>query len=209
MWTGAAGIRYACKTTIPSGERDSDLAASKPSVADMALTQPEALVLMGVYRFGPQTAYRVRQMFAEAPIASFSNSTGTVYPVIRRLAGRGLLDAQPVPDSRRGAEMLSCTEAGRRALKTWVMEIGKEEMVLVDAARSKLAGFNLLTPQERVEWFDRLLARMEEATHTLAEFTHRHADVPFAEMLEDNFMSTLEARRAWAERTRKALAVRD
>lgn len=175
----------------------------------MSLTQPEALVLMGVFRFGPKTAYRVRQMFAEAPVASFSNSTGTVYPVIRRLAARGLLDVQPVPGSRRGAEMLSCTDAGRRALKAWVMEIGKDEMVLVDSARSKLAGFNLLTPQERVEWFDRLLARMDEATQSLAEFTRRYADVPFAELLEDSFISTLEARKAWAERTRKALAAQD
>lgn len=163
---------------------------------------------MGVFRFGPKTAYRVRQMFAEAPIASFSNSTGTVYPVIRRLAARGLLDARPVPDSRRGAEMLSCTEAGRTALKAWVLSVGKDEMVLVDNARSKLAGFNLLTPQERVEWFDRLLAQMEEATRTLAEFTARYSDAPFAELIEDNFNSTLRSRQAWAERTRKALASR-
>jgi len=181
------------------------LAAPKSSSEDLSLTHAEAMALMTAYRFGPLTTYRLRRLYAEGPVASYSNSTGTVYPVVRRLSARGLIEARPIEGSRRGAETLVCTETGRCALKAWVMQVGKEEAILSDAARSKLSCLALLTPAERVEWADRLLANLAQATRLLDEFHARHGDVPFADLLQDNFVSTLESRRAWAERARLAL----
>lgn len=181
------------------------MAAPKSKTDDLSLTHAEAMALMTAYRFGPLTTYRLRRLYAEAPVASYSNSTGTVYPVVRRLSARGLIETRPVEGSRRGAETLVCTEAGRKALKAWVMTLGKEEAVLTDTARSKLSCFGLLSPAERLAWVETLQANLEAATQVLAEFYARHSDVLFADILQDNFVSTLESRRAWAERLRRLL----
>ena len=204
-WTGAGEFRYAFENHRRRSWGTRFLAAPKSSTEDLSLTHAEAMALMTAYRFGPLTTYRLRRLYAEAPVASFSNSTGTVYPVVRRLTARGLIDAQPVEGSRRGAETLACTDIGRRALKAWVMSLGKEEAILTDTARSKLSCFTLLTPAERVEWAGRLLANLAEATQVLDEFFGRHKDTPFIDLLQDNFVSTLESRRAWAERVRRSL----
>lgn len=206
MWTGRCEFRYPLENhrRQPWGTRF--LAASKSSPEDLSLTHAEAMALMTAYRFGPLTTYRLRRFYAEAPVASYSNSTGTVYPVVRRLSARGLLEVRPVEGSRRGAETIACTEAGRRALKAWVMTLGNDEAILVDTARSKLACFTLLTPAERLEWFERLQQKLAEATQALEEFYANYKDVPFADLLQDNFVSTLESRRAWAERTLRALS---
>lgn len=182
------------------------MAAPKSSTEDLSLTHAEAMALMTAYRFGPLTTYRLRRLYAEAPIASYSNSTGTVYPVVRRLSARGLIESTPVEGSRRGAETLSCTPLGRRALKAWTLDLGKEEAILSDTARSKLACFSLLTPAERVEWAERLQASLQEAKSVLDDFYARYSEVPFADLIQDNFVSTLDSRQAWAARTRDSLA---
>ena len=180
------------------------MAAPKSSPEDLSLTHAEAMALVTAYRFGPLTTYRLRRLYAEAPVASFSNSTGTVYPVVRRLTARGFIETQPVEGSRRGAETMVCTPLGRKALKGWILGVTHEEAVLVDSARSKLACFNLLSPQERVDWFDRLLAQLDAAVEILARFEEEWGHMPFSRLTQDNFVSTLESRRAWAERTRRA-----
>lgn len=164
------------------------------------------MALITAYRFGPLTTYRLRRLYAEAPVASFSNSTGTVYPVIRRLSARGLIETSPVEGSRRGAETLMCTDLGARALKAWILTHGKEEIVLADLARSKLACFNLLTPQERLDWIGGLISQLDEAVGVLEKFQETWGHMPFSDLTYDSLTSTLETRRAWAERTRSAFA---
>lgn len=181
------------------------MAVPKSSPEDLSLTHAEAMALMTSYRFGPLTTYRLRRLYAEAPVASYSNSTGTVYPVVRRLTARGLIETQPIEGSRRGAETIVCTDRGRQALKAWTLELGKEEAILSDTARSKLSCFGLLSPAERIEWAERLQANLQAAKTVLDEFYARYNDVPFADLLQDSFVSTLESRQAWAERTRRAL----
>lgn len=205
MWTGTGEFRYPLANRRRQPWGTCFLAAPKSSTEDLSLTHAEAMALMTAYRFGPLTTYRLRRLYAEAPVASYSNSTGTVYPVIRRLSARGLIETRPVEGSRRGAETLTCTEAGRRALKAWVMTLGKEETVLTDTARSKLSCFSLLTPAERIEWAERLHASLLETTRVLDDFYAHYSDVPFADILQDSFVSTLNSRLAWAERTRSAL----
>lgn len=206
MWTGAGEFLYPLENHRRQLWGTCFLAASKSSTEDLSLTHAEAMALVTAYRFGPLTTYRLRRLYAEAPVASFSNSTGTVYPVIRRLTGRGLIEASPVEGSRRGAETIACTELGERALKAWILTLGQEEAVLADMARSKLACFNLLTPEERIDWAERLLSHLDVASEILAKFQETWGHMPYSEITYDNLTSTLESRRAWAERTRRALA---
>lgn len=181
------------------------LGESNSSAEELSLTHAEAIALMTAYRFGPMTTYRLRRMYAEALVASYSNSTGTVYPLVRRLAGRGLLEMRPIEGSKRGAETIVCTEAGRRALRAWVLDLGKEEGILADTARTKLTCFNLLTPEERIAWVERLQQVLVQAETALAEYYERNQGVPYVDLIHDNFTSTLSSRQAWADRTHKAL----
>ena len=65
------------------------------------------------------SAYGVRAHFARSTTTSWSSSTGTVYPAIRRLRGAGYLDASS-PTGPRRSELLTLTDKGKRALRDWL-----------------------------------------------------------------------------------------
>jgi DNA-binding PadR family transcriptional regulator len=49
--------------------------------------------LLGLVSMGPMSGYDVHKVFATTPLAHFSSSPGAIYPALRRLERRGLLEA--------------------------------------------------------------------------------------------------------------------
>jgi len=84
------------------------------------LSELEGAVLGLTWRRGPLTAHAVRSVFAESPAPFFSGSEGSIYAVVRRLEGRGLLRGEDRPGDGRAARDLSATDAGVTALKAWL-----------------------------------------------------------------------------------------
>jgi DNA-binding PadR family transcriptional regulator len=68
------------------------------------------------------SAYGVRAHFAGSRTVSWSSSTGTVYPAIRRLRQAGYLEAA-APAGPRKSELLSLTRKGRTALDSWLTQL--------------------------------------------------------------------------------------
>ena len=58
------------------------------------LSELEGAVLGLIWRQGPLTAHAVRSVFAGSPTPYFSGSEGSIYAVVRRLEGRGLIRGQ-------------------------------------------------------------------------------------------------------------------
>lgn len=89
------------------------------------LTELDSCILAVIWRGGPTSAYGVRAHFAGSRTVSWSSSTGTIYPAIRRLRQAGLLEAA-APAGPRKSELLSLTGKGRTALEGWLTNVTPE-----------------------------------------------------------------------------------
>ncbi|HZN05057.1 MAG TPA: helix-turn-helix transcriptional regulator, partial [Candidatus Polarisedimenticolia bacterium] len=85
------------------------------------LTELEGCVLGVLSTLGPCTAYVVRCHFLESPSPYWSGSAGSIYPLLKRLRGLGLVQERPREEGRRRSILLSLTAAGRTALAGWLL----------------------------------------------------------------------------------------
>jgi DNA-binding PadR family transcriptional regulator len=166
------------------------------------LSELESCILGVVWRGGPMSAYDVRSHFARSTTVTWSSSTGTVYPAIRRLRGAELLDAAP-PQGPRRSELLSLTSRGREALEHWLTNVTSDlGASTADPIRTRVH-FLAALPQDKQK---AVLERYMEATGKALE---RHeaklqqlGDTPGegAERLGTlGAMSELRARLHWLE----------
>lgn len=171
---------------------------------DLSLTDHEGTFLALVLRIQPVTAYLVSKIYDGSPVSNFNTSKGKIYPLIRRLAERGLLLKQVVEGDARGTEQLSCTVAGEEAVRAWVKEIRPGHLLLEDPLRTKVQSFDLLTERERIEWIlqtRQLLTAQVEALERYEE----GVSVPFKAFVHDNAMRSIRARIEWLDAMLSAL----
>jgi len=76
--------------------------------------------LIGLMRHKPQSGYDLRKTFTETAMRHYSDSPGSIYPALRRLVGKGLIEAEP--RDRRGREVFHLTPAGVEALQKWLAQ---------------------------------------------------------------------------------------
>jgi len=87
------------------------------------LTELESCVLGAIWLRGPCSAYAIRREFAQSNSSFWSSSSGSIYPVIKRLTALGLVSAAPKPVDKRGKRDLAATAKGARALRGWVRDL--------------------------------------------------------------------------------------
>jgi DNA-binding PadR family transcriptional regulator len=89
-------------------------------VAGRQLTDFEQ-VLIGLVATEPSTGYELKRRFTETPLGVYQPSSGTLYPALRRLELRGLLQAEPDGNGRaRRRFVYHITEEGLTAHAAWV-----------------------------------------------------------------------------------------
>jgi DNA-binding PadR family transcriptional regulator len=163
------------------------------------LTDHEGTFLSLVLRIQPATAYQVTKIYEESPVSNFNTSKGKIYPLIRRLVERGLLAKKLVPGDGRGAEALSCTAEGRKAVREWVGEIRPTHLLLDDPLRTKVQSFGLLGREEQIAWIVEVKEQLHAKLNELEAYK-REVDVPFKDYLHDNAVQSIRARMDWLDR---------
>jgi len=84
--------------------------------------------LIGLLRQKPQSGYDLRKTFTETAMRHYSDSPGSIYPALRRLKGKGLIEAEP--KDRRGREQFHLTAAGVEALLKWLaQDVTRDDIV--------------------------------------------------------------------------------
>lgn len=157
-----------------------------------------------VLRIQPATAYQVIKIYEQSPVTNFNTSKGKIYPLIARLANRGLLTKQIVPGDGRGSEQLLCTATGKRAVRQWVRQIRPTHVLLDDPLRTKVQSFDLLSRQEQIAWIMEAKELLHAKLGELEEY-RRTVDVPFKDFLHDNAVQSLRSRMDWLDRMLFAL----
>jgi DNA-binding PadR family transcriptional regulator len=169
------------------------------------VTDGEALVLSLIERMQPITAYQVRKVLAQSPTTNISNSTGKIYPIIRRLKAGGLISATAVEDDRRGAERLACTERGKHAVRQWVKSIGASYLLLEDPLRTKVLSFHLLSKSEQLRWLKSARQDLAAKLDEIEDFARRYPG-PVHDLAHANARLTTAARLAWIDLVLKKIA---
>ena len=171
-------------------------------------TDLEACVLGLIGQQDECTAYELRQLFQRSPTSSWRASTGTIYPLVKKLNRLGYVSSREAGDGRR-TRLLALTAAGRQVLRQWLKDT---ESVSGDATadpfRTRLLFLAELKPGERRRFLQEAVARTDTAIEALRKTTE------VVELEEDRFtylahlgaLAELEARRAWVEKVRTELA---
>src|SRR5205807_887174 len=85
----------------------------------MELT-PTARVLLGMLRLGRRTGYEIKQLVDVSTRFFWAASYGQIYPELKRLEQRGLVESEAQPTGGRVRTEYRLTSAGERALDEWL-----------------------------------------------------------------------------------------
>jgi DNA-binding PadR family transcriptional regulator len=78
-------------------------------------------ILIGLVCLSPASGYDLKRMFAATPMGVYQPSSGSLYPALRRLEARGLVEPADGPgESARHRRVYDPTEAGRAAHAAWL-----------------------------------------------------------------------------------------
>jgi DNA-binding PadR family transcriptional regulator len=163
------------------------MATAKPARRSAPLTELDYHVLGVVWRDGPLTTYGVRARFKNSVTVTWSASTGSIYPAIRRLLAGGMLRASVQRDGRRTQD-LRVTARGTRVLQEWLR-----------AVPAGLAGPVADPIRSRVQFLGALAARDAAGFLAAAEADCRAA-LRRLTATESAERPTREAPRLWALR---------
>lgn len=171
----------------------------RPASGRSGLTDTEGSLLALVLRRQPVTAYQLLRTYEQSPVSSFNESKGSIYPLIRRLKARGMLESRPVEGDGRKTELLHCTAEGEAAVVDWVTHIRPVDVIPDDTLRTKAISLELLDPGARFAWIGTARARtkakiVEIEAHMIG------LDTPFQEAIAASALGALHARLEWLDR---------
>ena len=154
------------------------------------------LAVLGILRRGPRHGYDVKRQLAE--LGWLRVSFGAVYPALRRLERRGLIEAMH-PTSRRKAYRL--TAAGAQTLDAMLLD-DSDEMEEDRRFATRLAFLGYVDPERRIGILKRrrtrLVARLAEARLALRRAATARSDAYTLALVRHN-VRTVEADVSWLD----------
>ena len=166
------------------------------------MTELDHTVLALIARDGPLSAYGVRKDFAGSLTPTWSSSTGSIYPAIRRLSDGGFIHAS-APKGGRGKQELRITPAGRVALSKWLSMVTLDIAAATpDPIRTRAHFLRLLDASTRRKFLTDARKRTEAAI-SIAERIFDERVATGASKLEYlpglGVLYELKARRDWLD----------
>jgi DNA-binding PadR family transcriptional regulator len=173
-----------------------------------ALTELEACALGAIWLRGPCSAYAIRREFAESNSSYWSASSGSIYPVIKRLQALGMVAAKASPSDLRGTRDLIATARGKRALHGWVHDLPDwTKKPSLDPIRSRMNFLAVLdTRAAQLDFVERAKAGAQAQTEELyRELAVFKEDSPIEYLTNLGSLHEIEARIRWLDDVGKAI----
>jgi len=173
------------------------------------LSELEGVALGIIYNEQNATAYFVRCKLRAAPSSHWRASAGSVYPLLARLEGEGLVSSTADDDDGRGRKYLEITKKGRAALRSWIKAGVDPDLVsaTADPARSRTFFLAALSKKDRVSYVENMLHAMEkyldETRVHLAGISQK--DDLFGYLGALGALTSTEARLEWLKHVQKRL----
>ena len=184
---------------------------SVPAMTGRQLTAFEH-ILLGLICRAPASGYDLKRIFAATPMGLYQPSSGALYPALRRLELRGLVQAQAgtgrAGQAARHRRVYEPTDTGQAAHMSWL----RTPVEPVTAARDlglhlmRFVMMEHLLPPDQVLMFlqdlaDALAALVAQLEHAAAGLTGRHPRLAL-----DHGLAVHRASLQWTRRTIAALS---
>jgi DNA-binding PadR family transcriptional regulator len=167
---------------------------------------PTALTILGYLALHPRSGYEIREAAKRAVSFFWGVSDGQLYPQLRLLAERGLIEAPAGQQGPRSRSVWQLTTAGRSALQSW-LHAPSSPLRMRDENLVKLLFAARLEPKEAVrliderrrsfQWFREHLASVVPA----ADWSQRErADsLPIPQLVKDYGLRFAQAVLDWCD----------
>jgi DNA-binding PadR family transcriptional regulator len=180
----------------------------------MAARSPTTLefALLGLIRQAPRSGYDLRKIFDTTPMGNYSSSPGAIYPALRRLKQKGLIEAAMDRTKRlRSRELFAVTPQGEKSMRAWLCKPVTRETVIweMDEIMLRFALMEDLLANEQVRIFLESLARecqryAQELKGTVREL--KGSGNIYGRLAVESGLEEYEAKARWARRALGALA---
>jgi len=171
-------------------------------------------ILLGLISLAPSSGYDLKRIFAATPMGLYQPSSGALYPALRRLELKGLVQAQAPANrdgrSARHRRVYEPTQTGRAAHMAWLRTPVEPATVSHDLGLHlmRFVMMEHLLPPDEVRTFLQsfadalaaLITQLEQYTAATGH-TDRHPRLAL-----DHGLAVHRASLRWAERTITALA---
>ena len=175
------------------------MGASKPSRApDHGVSEYEGIVLGAIARTQPVTRYQLLKTLEKAPTTSYNSSKGSFYPLVGRMIDKGLLCAEPGVGTRK-SENLRLTDAGREALRSWILATEHEKSFGHDPLLSRLQSLADVPIEKRVEWIAAAKQSLLEKKDELDSY-HQNVELPYGDIVHGAAAAMIQAKLEWLDR---------
>ena len=172
---------------------------------------PLAGALLGLLAEEPRSGYALRKLFQSTPMRHFSDSPGSIYPALRRLARAHLIEGT-IENARslKPRQVFHVTPRGAAALRDWLTEPLTRNRVAYDHDHVLRFVFmprviGLPATMQFLEHFERALDAYIAELKAFARAAA--AQMPLAGRLGlQSGTASFEAQRRWARTARLALA---
>ena len=167
------------------------------------MTELDLTILAIIARDGPLSAYDVRKVFARSLTSTWSSSTGSIYPSIRRLQkARRVVSSSP--KGARARKTLRVTAAGRAAGDRWLQEITPEmARPTPNPVRTRIYFLGILSSSERSAILRKAIAStraaLDEAERRRAARVSAESDDAVQHLASEGVLYELRGRLAWLE----------
>lgn len=172
-----------------------------------------AVVLLGMLTKGPLSGYDVKRLIQISTSHFWNASYGQIYPEFRRLEQAGLVAASPQEHGRRARTAYALTEAGRRALRDWLVSPGELELQMRDEGLLRLFFADQLEPDEAIALLRRMralyaarAAELRAVCVPTAEAVAAEDDLRFPLLTAGMGIELYDTLAGWCERTERELA---
>jgi len=168
------------------------------------------ILLLALVVQEPRSGYQIRQVLLNTPMAHFSDSPGSIYPALKRLEKRGLIQSEEETVGRRKRQRYSNTAAGESVLKKWLVApvTRQDVMYNIDEVMLRFAFMESLGTRRIVAFLSGLERHVQEHITDLTTYLSgvRAAMPVTGRLAMESGIQSYEAILRWARRAKKELA---
>jgi DNA-binding PadR family transcriptional regulator len=167
------------------------------------MTELDYTILAIIARDGPLSAYDVRKVFAQSLTSTWSSSTGSIYPSIRRLE-KARFVASSAPKGARARKTIRVTDAGRVAIENWLNAITPEMAgPTAHPVRTRMYFLGILSPAKRSAIIRKAIVSTQSAATAAEQRRDARSDASRAELVQllasEGVLYELGGRLRWLE----------
>ena len=159
-----------------------------------ALKDLEAYILGVVAEHQPCSPYFIHKTFRASPSLFFSGSAGAIYPAVKRLQKKGLVEAERSGTRGKPSKSLTITPKGRNEFLSWYLDTSQAGDSGYDPIRGRISVMGALPPNTQSDIASRMFKIAEKRlaeVKSLQKATQKDVGMPWALEME---RVTLEAK---------------